>query len=44
MKLQIQTLTRQVGEVETDPKDTVLDLKVCVTEVNLRISSVICFS
>ena len=29
MKLRIQTLTGQVGEVEVDPRDTILDLKVC---------------
>ena len=28
MKLRIQTLTGQTGEVEADPKDSILDLKV----------------
>ena len=30
MKLRIQTLTGETQEVEADPKDTILDLKVCV--------------
>ena len=28
MKLRIQTLTGQIGEVEVDPQNTILDLKV----------------
>ena len=31
MKLRIQTLTGQVGEVEVDPQNTILDLKVSST-------------
>ena len=30
MKLRIQTLTGQIGEVEVNPQDTILDLKVSV--------------
>ena len=33
MKLQIQTLTGQVGEVEADPGNSILDLKVCRSSV-----------
>ena len=33
MKLQIQTLSGRVGEVEADPRDTILDLKVCTMNV-----------
>ena len=29
MKLQIQTLTGKIGDVEADPGDTILDVKVC---------------
>ena len=31
MKLQIQTLTGETHEVEADPQNTILDLKVCRT-------------
>ena len=30
MKLQIQTLTGQIGEVEMDPQSTILDLRLVV--------------
>ena len=33
MKLRLQTLTGQVGEVEVEPQDTILDLKVGVTKM-----------
>ena len=36
MKLQIQTLTGHRGEVEVDPQDTILDLKVSVMKVNTK--------
>ena len=39
MKLQIQTLTGQTAEVEAEPQDTILDLKVCISkERDVRIS------
>ena len=34
MKLRIQTLTGQIGEVEADPENTILDLKVRINSLS----------
>ena len=36
MKLRIQTLTGQMNEVEADPHNTILDLKVCITIISAK--------
>ena len=40
MKLRIKTLTGQVEEVEAEPQNTILDLKVDVVKMRKRFKSV----